>query len=287
VHEHPKVPVEDRRFDVRRGENDLRALARSIRLHVLEQSKRAHVGHIGSALSITDLVAAMYGGVLRGEGPDRDRFILSKGHAVLAVYAALVETGRIDPGRLAEYCGDASDLGGHPEHSLEGIDFSTGSLGHGLSIGCGAALGARLSGSGRRTFVLMSDAECNEGSVWEAAMFAAHHQLDSLTAVVDLNGQQALGYTRDVLDLDPLAERWGTFGWAVHDLDGHDPDACAALLEDVAGHGGRPHVVIARTTFGAGVSFMESRIEWHYLPMSDEQFSRAREEVATAPGETG
>lgn len=281
------MPVEDRRFEVRRAEGDLRALARSIRLHVLEQSKRAHVGHIGSALSIADLVAAMYGGVLRGEGLNRDRFILSKGHAVLAVYAAFAETGRIDADRLAEYCADASDLGGHPEHSLDGVDFSTGSLGHGLSIGCGAALAARLSGSRRRTFVLMSDAECNEGSVWEAAMFAAHHGLDSLTAIVDLNGQQALGYTREVLDLDPLAERWRTFGWAVHTLDGHDPAACVALLQGVAGHGGRPHMAIARTTFGAGVSFMENRIEWHYLPMSDEQFARAREEVASAPGDTG
>ena len=148
-----------------------------IRLTILEQSYRARFGHIGSALSIADIVAALYGGVLSGAGADRERFILSKGHAVLALYAALYETGRIDRAALESYCGDGTALGAHPEHVLEAIDFSTGSLGHGLSYGAGSALAARLQGSARRTFVLLSDAELNEGSVWEAAMFAAHQRL--------------------------------------------------------------------------------------------------------------
>ena len=175
------------------------SLATQIRRSMLEQSMRAHVGHIGSALSIADLMAALYGDVLqigRPEDPDRDRFILSKGHAALALYAALHATGRLSEAELDSYCADGSLLGGHPEHALGYVDFATGSLGHGLSVGAGAALAARLGPLPRRVFVLMSDAECNEGSVWEAVMFAAHHQLANLVAIVDVNGQQALGYTR-------------------------------------------------------------------------------------------
>ena len=195
-----------------------------IRRIILEQSKRAHVGHIGSALSIVDIIATLYLDVLRIPAPDdpeRDRFILSKGHAALAVYAALFLRGELSETELNTFCSDSSLVGVHPEHSLRGIDFSTGSLGHGLSIGAGAALAARLQQSGRRVFVLVSDAECNEGSVWEAVMFAAHHQLTNLIAVVDLNGQQAFGYTDQVLSLSPLAERWRAFAWDVHDVDGH------------------------------------------------------------------
>ena len=189
----------------------------AIRRLVLEQSHRARVGHIGSALSVADLIAALYGGVLRlpaPRDPERDRFILSKGHASLAVYAAFFLKGWIEADELNRYCGDDSRLGVHPEHALPGIDFSTGSLGHGLSMGAGAALAARLQSSKRRVFVLLSDAECNEGSVWEAVMFGAHHGLSNLIAIVDVNGQQALGYTKDVLDLSPLAARWLPSTWA-------------------------------------------------------------------------
>ena len=258
-------------------------LAREIRLRVLEQSKRAHVGHIGSALSIADLVAVMYGDFLSpGTGADRDRFVLSKGHAVLAVYAALAQTGRMDPARLDTFCADASELGGHPEVTLEGIDFATGSLGHGLSIGAGAALAARLQRSGRRVAVLMSDAECNEGSVGEAAMFAAQHSLAGLVAVLDLNGQQALGYTRDVLDQSAIADRWRDFGWDVHEVDGHDVGALCATLDGLDYDTGPPHILIATTTFGCGVSYMERQIAWHYMPMTDEQYARATAEVAAS-----
>jgi len=256
----------------------------AIRRTVLDQSKRANVGHIGSALSIADILGVLFGGTLRGTDgdPDRDRFILSKGHAVLALYAALHATGRMDAEALGGYCADGSALAGHPEHKVPGIDFSTGSLGHGLTYGGGAALAARLEGSRRRVFVLVSDAELNEGSVWESVMFAAHHGLANLVAIVDANGQQALGYTRDVIDLSPLADRWGAFGWDVQEVDGHDP---AALEQTIAGldtRAGAPHVILARTVFGHGVSYMESQIAWHYWPMSDAQYAQALDELAAA-----
>jgi transketolase len=251
-----------------------------IRRIVLEQSKRAGVGHIGSALSIADVVGVLYERVLNvpsPEDPERDRFILSKGHAVLALYAALHLRGWLSEAELNTYCGDATLLGVHPEHALRGIDFSTGSLGQGLSVGAGAALAARLQGSRRRVFVLVSDAECNEGSVWEAAMFAAHHRLANLTAIVDANGQQALGYTRDVLDTSPLGERWRAFGWEVCGADGHDATALEAAL---SARSAGPRLVMARTVFGHGVSYMERLIKWHYLPMSDEQYAQALAEVS-------
>ena len=253
-----------------------------IRRVILEQSKRANVGHIGSGLSVADIIAALYGGVLNlpaHDHPDRDRFILSKGHAVLGLYAALHLRGWLSAERLGTYCGEGSILGVHPEHALRGIDFSSGSLGQGLSVGAGAALGARLEGSSRRVFVLVSDAECNEGSLWEAVMFAAHHRLANLVAVVDLNGQQALGYTADVLDLSPLAARWRAFGWDVHEVDGHDRAAMAEVVDRLDTTAGAPHVLVARTTFGKGVSFMEGQIKWHYLPMSDGDYLRALAEV--------
>jgi transketolase len=252
---------------------------RGIRRHVLEQSKRANVGHIGSALSVADILASLYGGVLRGHAndPDRDRFVMSKGHAALALYAALHLTGHMTHEVLETYSGDGSELGVHPHHGLSGVDFSTGSLGQGLSMAAGAALAARLQGSHRRVYVLTSDAECNEGSVWEAAMFAAHHRLDNLVAIVDSNRQQALGYTKDVISLDPLEERWRAFGWDVHSVDGNDQAEITSAIKELPP--GLPHVLIAHTTFGKGVSFMESQIRWHYLPMNDEQYALALREI--------
>jgi transketolase len=261
---------------------DSASSARDIRRIVIAQSKRAGVGHIGSALSVADLVASLYAHALRPAPPGhpgRDRLIVSKGHAVLAVYAALHLRGGLDAATLDGYCADASLLGVHPEHALPGIDFSTGSLGHGLSIGAGAALAARLQGSARRVFVLMSDAECNEGSVWEAAMFAAHHRLAALTALIDLNGQQAMGNTDDILSLSPMADRWRAFGWDVHEVDGHDHAALAATLGGLDATAGRPHMLVARTVFGKGISYMERQLRWHYLPMSDEDYRQAMHEL--------
>jgi transketolase len=262
-----------------------RALAAHIRRATIEQSKRARVGHIGSSLSVADILAALFADVLRVhavDDPDRDRFILSKGHAALALYAALNGTGGLSDAQLETFCADASVLGVHPEHRVDGIDFSTGSLGQGLTFGAGAALAARMQGSERRVFVLVSDAECNEGALWEAVMFAAHHRLGNLVAIVDENGQQALGRTQEVLDLSPLGERWRAFGWNVHDVDGHDLDAVAATLNSLDAEG-PPHVVVAHTTFGKGVSYMEGQVKWHYWPMSDEEYARALDELAALP----
>jgi transketolase len=256
-----------------------------IRRHVLDQSMRAHVGHIGSALSIADMVGALYGGILNVEHPDhadRDRFVLSKGHAALALYAALHLRGWLTAAQLDTYCGDDSLLGVHPERSLCGVDFSTGSLGQGLSVAAGSALAARMQGSNRRVFALLSDAECNEGSVWEAAMFAAHHKLSNLVVMVDLNGQQAFGYTRDVLEPSPLAQRWEAFGWHVRHVDGHDSELLARTVASLHDQSERPHVLIAHTVFGRGVTYMENQIKWHYWPMSDAQYEQAIDELATS-----
>ena len=260
-------------------------LSDRIRRIVIEQSKRANVGHIGSSLSVADILGTLYAGVLQGDGPsdpERDRFVLSKGHASLALYAALHETGVIDGDELASFCVDGSSLGTHPDHVVPGVDFSSGSLGHGLSLATGAALAARLAGGRRRTFVLMSDAECNEGSVWEAVMFAAHHRLGDLVTIVDVNGQQALGYTRDVIDLAPLDERWRAFGWDVHTVDGHDCAAMRDVIDRLPAGAGKPHVLLAQTVFGKGVSYMEREIKWHYLPMDDEQYAVALAELGSA-----
>jgi transketolase len=258
------------------------AKAQLIRRAVLEQSRRAHIGHIGSSLSIVELVAVLIDGALdldRGDRrSDRDRFVLAKGHAVLAWYCALFVAGRLTLAQLETFAGDGTLLAGHPEHVLADVDFSTGSLGQGLSMGTGAALAGRVQGSRRRVVVLLSDAECNEGSVWEAAMFAAQHGLENLTAIIDLNGQQALGYTRDVLDLAPgMAARWRAFGWDAVDLDGHDTAAIRAALDGPLD--GRPRVLVAHTTFGKGVDYMESQIRWHYMPMDADEYASAMEQA--------
>jgi len=261
-------------------------LARHIRQIVLEQSKRANVGHIGSALSVADILATLYGDVLNipfPADPARDRFILSKGHAALALYATLYLKGWLTQADLNTYCGDESLLGVHPEHRLTGIDFSTGSLGQGLPMGTGAALAARLQQSSRRVFVLVSDAECNEGSLWEAVMFAAHHRLSNLIAIIDLNGQQAIGYTPQVLNLADMAGRWRAFGWDTHEVDGHDREQLSRTIAGLDTQNGAPHVLVAKTTFGKGVSYMERQIKWHYWPMSDSEYQQALTEIgATA-----
>jgi len=255
-----------------------------VRKIILQQSKRANVGHIGSALSVVEILSAIYSGALKIDDfsdPDRDRFVLSKGHAALALYAVLHLRGAISQPELDTFLCNDSLLGVHPEYQMNGVDFSSGSLGQGLSLGAGAALAGKLHGSQRRVFVLMSDAECNEGSVWEAAMFAAHRELDNLIAIIDLNGQQAFGYTRDVCSMPNMAERWRAFGWSVEEVDGHDMSALNDSLERSKLHQDRPHLIVARTTFGKGVSFMENQIKWHYLPMSDDEFTQAMKEVCS------
>ena len=259
-----------------------KAASRRIREIVLAQSMRAKVGHIGSALSIADIIAVLYNDILNiptPDDPERDRFVLSKGHAALALYAALAVKGWVDEKELDTFCGDNSRLGVHPEDGLPGVDFATGSLGQGLSMATGAALAARMQGSPRRAFAVVSDAECNEGSVWEAIMFAAHHRLANLVAILDLNGQQALGFTDDVISLTPIVDRIRAFGWNTYEVDGHDATALKETFANLDTRSGPPHFVIARTTFGKGVSYMESQIKWHYWPMSDAEYKQAVEEL--------
>jgi len=256
--------------------------SQKIRKIIIEESKRANVGHIGSALSIADILAVLFQGVLHGTGtndPARDRFILSKGHAALALYAALYLRAILSRDQLQTYCCDGSFLGVHPEHRLDGIDFSTGSLGHGLAIGSGVALASRLREIYYRSFVLVSDAECNEGSLWESVMFAAHHKLSNLIVIVDNNGQQAFGKTKEVIDLEPLGEKWRAFGWEVHHVEGHDTDELMRSFQALDTRNGSPKVLIANTICGKGVSFMERKVEWHYLPLSEEQYIQALSEI--------
>lgn len=269
----------------------------AMRRTIIAQSRRADVGHIGSCLCVVEILAALYGRVLRiasPDDPDRDRFVLSKGHVALALYAALAQRGWIAPAQLDTFCGDGSLLGVHPEAAVAGVDFTTGSLGHGLSMAAGAALAARMQRSARRIYCLISDGECNEGSVWEAAMFAAYHRLGNLTAIVDANGQQALGRTTDVLDAGNLRQRWEAFGWRTAEVDGHSVPALTDVLATPSTADAPPLLVLARTVFGKGVSFMEqgrspSRalpphpINWHYLPMSADEYALATAEIEAAP----
>ena len=253
--------------------------ANAIRRRILDLSHRAGVGHIGSCLSIADILAAVVGAPwfrFDPDDPDRDRLVLGKGHAGLALYAALETIGNVSTTELDTFATDGSPFGVHPEAHVDGIDFSSGSLGHGLGMAAGAALAARIQGSRRSTVVVMSDAECNAGATWEAAHFAGQHRIPRLVAVIDVNGQQALGATRDILDLEPFGDRWSLAGWSVREVDGHDIGSLADALEP-SPEG--PVAVVARTVFGAGVSFMEGRLDWHYLPMSEEQYQTALAEV--------
>lgn len=261
---------------------------KAIRRIVLEQAKRAHVGHIGSALSVADILAAIFGGRADSAGrvagdKDRDdRFVLSKGHAALALYAVLRLQGKLDQAALDSYCGDGSLLGVHPERELPGVEFSTGSLGQGLGMAAGAALAKRMKKNPGRVRVLISDAELNEGSTWEAIMFAAHRKLSNLDVIVDLNGQQALGRTRDVIDLEPLAPRWRAFGWEVRQADGHDPEGLVTALRAMGASRDMPQVLLARTVSGKGVGYMEGQVKWHYWPMSDADYAAALADLEAA-----
>lgn len=251
-------------------------LARVVRRRCVEMAAASSASHVGSSLSVADILASLYTSVLRHDPsrpdwPDRDRVIMSKGHASAALYATLAETGYFPTSRLADYYMDGSDMSGHVSHSgIPGVEISTGSLGHGLSIGAGMALASTRRQLGFRTFVVMSDGECDEGSVWEAAMFAGHHALARLVAVIDYNKMQSLTSTTDTLDLEPFASKWSAFGWEVIEVDGHDCEALAGAM-DVDGGGGRPTCVIAHTIKGKGVGFMEGSVLWHYRhPAGDE-----------------
>lgn len=267
---------------------DLRAFARDIRVESLKMVHRARASHIGSSLSMADLLAVLYGEFLNvtpetATAPDRDRFILSKGHAAAALYATLALRGFFPVAELASYTASGSRLLGHASHKVPGVELSTGSLGHGLPVACGLALAARRARQAWRSVVLLSDGELDEGSNWEAALFAGHHNLENLVVIVDYNKIQSLGRVDDVLSLEPLAAKWEAFGWAARELDGHDIGAIRAALAAVPFEADRPSVLIAHTVKGAGVGFMQDLLAWHYKSPNDEQLAQALGALTEAP----
>lgn len=264
---------------------NLEELARRIRVNVLRMTNRGGSSHVGAAFSMTDIVAVLYGVVLKvnpsnPKDPARDRFILSKGHAGAAVYAALAERGFFPLERLLGHCQDGSDFSGHISHKgIPGVEFSTGSLGHGLSVGTGMAFAGRRAGAAHRVFVLMSDGECDEGSNWEAILFAPHHRLDNLVAIIDYNKIQSLAPVAETLTLEPFAEKWRAFGWEVRECDGHDHEQLRELLSSAPWTPGKPSCLLAHTTKGKGVSYMENTVAWHYRTAKGADFDQALKEL--------
>ena len=263
----------------------VRMLATRIRQHVVQMTHRAKASHVGTSLSMADLLAVLYGAILHVdpshfESPSRDRFVLSKGHGCAGLYAVLAERGFFTLARLAEFYRDGTSMAGHVTHSgIPGVEVSTGALGHGLSIACGMALAGLRDRRPYRVFALLSDGECDEGAIWEAALFAAHHRLDNLVAIVDYNKIQSLGAVKDVLDLEPLGPKWEAFGWAVREIDGHDLDEIFRVLSAIPVAPGRPSCVVAHTVKGKGVSFMENQLLWHYRPPDANEVARALSEL--------
>ena len=264
--------------------NNLHKKSSEIKKLILDISYKAQVGHIGSALSIADIIATLYFGILKVNPKkpsfsDRDRFILSKGHAVAALYSTLYLKGFISKPDLNSYCKNQGLLGEHPEHKVAGVELSTGSLGHGLSVGVGMALAAKLDKKNYKTYVLVSDAECNEGEIWQAAATSTHLKLNNLIAIVDYNRVQALGSTKEVLDLEPFAQKWLSFGWNVTEVDGHNLEKLYQVFHGLKKDQTKPTVVICHTIRGKGISFMEHKLEWHYLTVNREQYLQARKEL--------
>lgn len=259
-------------------------LAAQFRAKAVEMSHVAGAAHLASSLSCIDIVAVLYHSVLHidtlnPKWEERDRFILSKGHAATALYAALAYKGFLTDGDLKTYGQMGSLLEEHPSPKLPGVEAATGSLGHGLPCGCGMSLAGRIKGKQYRTFVLMSDGECNEGSVWEASMFAAAHKLGNLCAFVDFNKWQATGRSREVLALDPLVDKFKSFGWAVHEIDGHDHSQILNAVHDVSADRQTPTMVVAHTIKGKGISFMEDDNNWHYRIPTAEEVQLAKAEL--------
>jgi transketolase len=273
---------------VRGAPPDARALktqAAQLRGKVIEMSHAAQAAHLASSLSCCDIVTAVYWGVLnidprKPKDELRDRFILSKGHAAAALYAALAFKGFFPIAELDTYCKDGGKLAEHPPANLlPGVEAATGSLGHGLPIGCGMALSGRIKGQTFRVYALLSDGENNEGSVWESAMFAAAQKLENVCVIVDYNKWQATARSNETLMLAPLADKWRAFGWDTVETDGHDVGKLAALMENVPNGSGRPVAIIAHTVKGKGVSFMEDDNNWHYRAPTSEEVVEAHKEL--------
>lgn len=258
-------------------------LARRIRIHSVRMTSAGGGSHVGSCLSIADILGVLYGGVLQfdPENPrwdGRDRLLVSKGHAAAAIYAALAEKGFFPVEGLLLHYQDGASLCGHVTTGVPGVELSTGSLGHGLPVAAGMALAAKLDNKSHRIFVLMSDGECDEGSNWEAILFAAHHRLENLTVIIDYNKIQSLKTVAETLGLEPFAEKWRSFGWELAEVDGHDHKALASVLQPVP-NSGKPRCVLAHTIKGKGVSFMEHSVLWHYRSPKGEELNTALKEL--------
>ena len=264
---------------------ELQEMAKKLRRHVVTMITEASSGHPGGSLSAADIIASLYFKVLRHnpQNPnwhDRDRFVLSKGHAAPILYAALAESAYFPVAELTTLRKLDSRLQGHTDRNFTpGVEMSAGSLGMGLSFSIGVALAARLDSRDYRTYALLSDGECEEGQTWEAALSAAHFKLDNLVAIVDCNGIQLSGWTRDIMNLEPLTQKWQAFGWHTIDIDGHDFKQILAALEEAKKIKGKPSVIIAHTIKGKGVSFMESNVAFHGKPPTPEEAEKALKEL--------
>ena len=272
-------------LDIQR-QNEYADFATRIRVHCLRMTHRGKSGHLGSMLSMADLLSVLYTNILRVNPaePDwagRDRFVLSKGHGGAAVYAALAERGFFPREWLDKYYLD-DGMSGHISHHVPGAEFSTGSLGHGLPVAVGMALAAKHDGKKHRVFCVMSDGDCNEGSTWEAVMFAAQHKFDNVTVIVDYNRVQALGKMEDVIEMEPFAQKLEDFGWAVRTIDGHDYGEIEDTLSQVPFEEGKPSWVLAKTVKCKGVKRMEGTVACHYGCVNDEQLAAALEELGAA-----
>ena len=269
--------------DIDRTVEVLAGMATQIRLWDLEMINRAKLGHIGGDFSVTDILATLYGAVLKVDptnptDPERDRFVLSKGHTAGALYSTLAYCGFFPQAELATFVQPLSPLNGHPNRvKVPGVETNTGPLGHGFPVAVGHAIGAKLQGSPRRTFVVMGDGEMQEGSNWEAAMTAAHYGLSSLTAIVDRNGLQQGATTEETKGMEPFGDKLAAFGFEVRDIAGHDHAALLQAFEPSTT--GKPVAVVANTVKGKGVSFMENRVEWHHKVPTDAQVVQAIEEL--------
>ncbi len=262
-----------------------RQLAKKVRIHCLEMVFKGKSGHVGSMLSMSDILSVLFTQLINVDPKnpkkaDRDRFILSKGHGGAALLATMAELGFFPMDWLDTYYQDNGKLSGHISHHIPGVEFSTGSLGHGLPVACGMAMAAKQAGKKHKIYCLVSDGDLNEGSSWEAIMLAGQHQWDNLVMLVDYNRLQALGASPDIIDLEPLAPKLEMFGWAVREADGHDFDAIHEAVASLKP--GKPNAIIFRTVKGKGVSFMENNYKWHYGGLTGELLEKALKEVEAA-----
>ncbi|MFH0796280.1 MAG: transketolase [Candidatus Omnitrophota bacterium] len=265
-----------------------RCLANNIRAQAVRMTHRGKSGHVGSTLSMADILAVLYTRILRVDPkkpkwPDRDRFILSKGHAAAGVYAVLAEMGFFPRDWLLTYYQNDGHLMGHISHHVPGVEFSTGSLGHGLPVAVGMAIHAKRNNKNYRIFCLMSDGDCNEGSTWEAIMFAAQHHLDNLVAIVDYNKIQALGRAKDIINLEPFVQKLTDFHWEAKKIDGHNVQAIEDALSTLPFQTGKPSFLICHTVKGKGVSFFEDTVASHYKCANDQELIQACQELGVKP----